>query len=44
MNRLYKYVKNDNGHIYEQIDKSHGTHVSAKDSTWSMASILSALK
>jgi glucoamylase len=42
--RLYKYVKNDGGHIAEQISRSSGAQVSAKDLTWSYANILSAMK
>lgn len=43
MYRLYKYVKNDDGHIAEQISKTTGAQTSAKDLTWSFANILSAL-
>lgn len=41
--RLYKYVKDDNGHIYEQISKTNGKQTSAVDLTWSFANIMSAL-
>ncbi len=44
MYRLYKYVKNDGGHIAEQIDRNSGPQKSAKDLTWSYANILSAMK
>jgi len=44
MNKIYKYVKNDGGHISEQIDKVSGVQISAKDLTWSYANILSAMK
>lgn len=44
MYRLYKYVKNDNGHIAEQIGKNSGAQTSAKDLTWSYANILSAMQ
>jgi glucoamylase len=44
MSRLYKYVKNDGGHIAEQIGKNSGAQTSAKDLTWSYANILSAMK
>ncbi len=44
MNRLYKYVKNDDGHIAEQIGRSTGEQKSAKDLTWSYANILSAMQ
>jgi len=44
MSRLYKYVKNDGGHIAEQIGKNSGAQASAKDLTWSYANILSAMK
>lgn len=41
--RLWKYVKNDNGHINEQIEKNNGKQTSAEDLTWSYANILTAL-
>jgi GH15 family glucan-1,4-alpha-glucosidase len=44
MNRLYKYVKNDGGHIAEQIGRNSGVQTSAKDLTWSYANILSAIQ
>ena len=44
MNRLYKYVKNDGGHIAEQIGRNSGVQTSAKDLTWSYANILSAMQ
>lgn len=44
MNRLYKYVKNDGGHIAEQIGRNSGIQTSAKDLTWSYANILSAMQ
>lgn len=44
MYRLYQHVKNDNGHIYEQIDRNVGTQKAAKDLTWSFANILSAMQ
>lgn len=44
MNRLYKYVKNDGGHISEQIGRNSGVQTSAKDLTWSYANILSAIQ
>lgn len=44
MNRLYKYVKNDGGHIAEQIGRNSGLQTSAKDLTWSYANILSAMQ
>ena len=44
MYRLYNLVKNDGGHIAEQLDRSTGTQKSAKDLTWSFANILSAMK
>jgi len=43
MSRLYKYVKSDEGHIAEQIDRNTGAQKSAKDLTWSYANILSAM-
>jgi len=43
MSRLWKYVKNDNGRVDEQIGKSSGVQVSAKGLTWSYANILHAL-
>jgi GH15 family glucan-1,4-alpha-glucosidase len=42
--RMYKYVKNDGGHITEQIGRNSGAQTSAKDLTWSYANILSAMK
>lgn len=44
MSRLYKYVKNDGGHIAEQIGRNSGSQTSAKDLTWSYANILSSLQ
>lgn len=44
MNRMYKYVKNDKGHINEQIGRNSGAQASAKDLTWSYANILSAMQ
>lgn len=44
MYRLYQHVKNDGGHIAEQISKTSGQQVSANDLTWSYANILSAIK
>ena len=42
--RLYQHVKSDDGHISEQISKTGGNQVSAKDLTWSFANILSAMQ
>ena len=44
MYRLYQYVKNDGGHVAEQMDKNTGAQLSAKDLTWSFANILSSMK
>ena len=44
MYRLYQHVKNDGGHIAEQIGKTSGSQVSANDLTWSYANILSAMQ
>lgn len=44
MNKLYKYVKGDGGHIAEQIGRNSGVQTSAKDLTWSYANILSAMQ
>lgn len=44
MYRLYQYVKNDGGHIAEQINKNSGAQLSAKDLTWSFANILNTMK
>jgi len=44
MYRLYQHVKNDGGHVAEQIDKNSGVQKSANDLTWSYANILSAMK
>ena len=43
MYRLYQHVKNDGGHIAEQIDRNSGVQKSADDLTWSFANILSAM-
>lgn len=43
MYRLFQHVKNDGGHIAEQIGKTSGTQTSAKDLTWSYANLLSTL-
>ena len=44
MYRLYQHVKNDGGHIAEQIDRNAGNQKSANDLTWSFANILSAMR
>ena len=44
MYRMYQHVKDDGGHITEQISKQNGSQVSAKDLTWSFANILSAMQ
>jgi len=44
MYKLYNHVKNDNGHIAEQIDRNNGAQKSANDLTWSFANILSAMR
>lgn len=44
MYRLHSHVKNDGGHIAEQIGRNSGTQTSAKDLTWSYANILSAMQ
>ena len=41
--RLFQHVKNDGGHIAEQISKTAGDQTSAEDLTWSYANILSAM-
>mgnify|MGYP001002126650 CR=1 FL=1 len=43
MYRLFQHVKNDGGHIAEQISKTAGTQTSAKDLTWSYANLLSTM-
>jgi len=43
MSRIWKYVKNDNGRIDEQIDKFKGNQYSARGLTWSYANVLHAL-
>lgn len=43
MTRLWKYVKNDDGRVDEQIEKHSGQQTSAKGLTWSYANILHAL-
>jgi len=42
MYRLYQHVKNDDGRIDEQIDKSTGVQASAKSLTWSLANVVHA--
>ena len=44
MYRLWQHVKNDGGHIAEQIDRNNGAQKSANDLTWSYANILSAMR
>lgn len=44
MFRLYQHVKDDGGHIAEQIDKNSGKQTSAKDLTWSYGNVLDAYK
>ncbi len=44
MTRLWGHVKNDGGMITEQIDRSTGAQISAKNLTWSFGNILHALK
>ena len=44
MQRIYYHVKGDGGHLAEQIDKSTGVQMSAKDLSWSYACTLVALK
>jgi glucoamylase len=40
--RLYLHVKDDNGHINEQINKVTGLQMAAKDLTWSFANTMRA--
>lgn len=40
MNRMWTYLKNDDGRIDEQIDRDTGAQKSAKQLTWSHANIL----
>ena len=42
--RLKNYIKPNNFHMYEQIDKNTGQQISAYDLTWSYAEVLNALK
>ncbi len=44
MYRMWTHVKDDNGNIYEQMDRNTGKQISAKDLTWSFANILHAYK
>ena len=44
MYRLYQHVKDDGGHIAQQIGRNDGKQTSAKDLTWSYANLLSAIK
>lgn len=43
MSRIWKYVKNDDGRVDEQIDRNNGAQKSAKGLTWSWANVLHAL-
>jgi len=43
MSRIWKYVKNDNGRIDEQIEQEKGFQYSAHGLTWSYANVLHAL-
>ena len=42
--RMFQNVKDDGGHISEQMDRNNGTQKSAHDLTWSYANILSAMQ
>mgnify|MGYP003352369333 CR=1 FL=1 len=42
--RLKNYIKPNDFHMYEQIDKNTGQQISAYDLTWSYAEVLNALK
>lgn len=44
LQRIYYHVKADNFHLDEQIDRNTGVQMSAKDLTWSYATVLVALK
>lgn len=41
--RIREHIKNDDFHCDEQIDKSTGKQTSAKDLTWSYATVLKAM-
>lgn len=43
MTRIWEHVKNDDGVVWEQIDKYTGEQASAEGLTWSYANILHAL-
>jgi glucoamylase len=44
MYRLYLHVKDNGGHVDEQIDRNNGTQLAAHDLTWSLANVLSAMQ
>lgn len=44
MTRIYSHVKNDGGHLAEQLDRETGVQKSAKDLSWSYACTLVAMK
>ena len=44
MSRIEYHVRNDDYHLAEQLDKNTGIQSSARDLTWSYASVLVALK
>lgn len=44
LNRIKKYIKPYDFHMYEQIDKNNGKQISAYDLTWSYAEVLNSLK
>ena len=44
MQRIHHHVQPEGCHLAEQIDRSTGVQKSAKDLTWSYATVLSALK
>jgi len=43
MLRIKEHVKDDGGHLDEQIDRDTGKQLSAKDLTWSYAEVLLAM-
>jgi glucoamylase len=44
MLRLKEHVGDDDGHLDEQLDRSDGSQMSAKDLTWSYAEVLNAMQ
>ena len=44
LQRLYIHVKDDDGHLAEQLDRNDGHQMSAENLTWSYAEVLNAMR